>query len=255
MLLKAKDYFTLGNVLGGFLCVIFVIQGRLEWASYSILIAYAFDVSDGAVARLTNQFNKFGAELDNVADLVAYSIAPSFLIYGIYTMHPIYPALPWWIAAAIASAPTLAGCIRFARFNVKRISYDGAFVGFPRPASALLFIGYFNSHFFISNEIFYWFGIFVVFYSSVMHFVLVPFYSHHRFAHPLYIKVAFWFIASSVAFAAIGHLITGYGVTFDIITFWLLNYLFTHRHLTFTREELKKFKAFVTEWKADEATA
>ena len=264
MLLKTKDYFTLGNVLGGFFCVIFVIQGKLEWASYSILIAYAFDVSDGLVARITKQFNKFGAELDNVADLVAYSIAPSFLIYGYYTMHPFFPHLPWVLAAAVGSLPTLAGCIRFARFNVKRIHYEGAWFGFPRPASALLFIGYFNMH--VTNtpgsmdifgisapyELFYWAGIPLVIYSSAMHFVLVPFINHHQKEMPLYLKVAIFFIFSSIFLASLGHLITGFGVTWEIITWWLFCYLVGHRYFCFTPKEREDIAAYIKEWKKGE---
>ena len=254
MLLKTKDYFTLGNVMGGFMCIIFVIQGKIDWASYSILIAYAFDVSDGLVARLTKQYNKFGAELDNVADLVAYSIAPSFLIYGYYTTHPTFPHPPWLLTVAISSLPTLTGCIRFARFNVKRLSLNGAWVGFPRPGAALLYIGYFNSIIANKYEFMYWFGLFVVIYASVMHFVLVPFYNHHREeGHPFYMKLSFFFIFSSWIFTFIADFFVGQRLVFDVIMIWLLLYLFLHRRLSFPPSELAEIRRFVKEWKADEA--
>ncbi|RJO74435.1 MAG: hypothetical protein C4523_00635 [Myxococcales bacterium] len=254
MLLKAKDYVTLGNVLGGFYCIVFVIEGNLTYASWAILAAYFCDVMDGVVARLTHQFNKFGEELDNVADLVAYSIAPSFLIYGFYTQQSVFTPLPWYIASFFAAMPTVAGCIRFARFNVKRIHYDGAWMGFPRPAAALLFVGYFNTTMVHAFEPMYWFGLAVVTYSSIMHFVLIPFTNHHGSHTPTYLKWSYFFIASSTVFSIVGGLITGVFITWEIVTFWLLAYLFFHHRLTFSPKQREDIRKFVAEWKADEAT-
>jgi CDP-diacylglycerol--serine O-phosphatidyltransferase len=253
MLLKTKDYFTLGNAFSGFMSVIFVIRGDLNWAAYWILIAEFFDVTDGLVARITKQFNKFGAELDNVADLISYSVAPAFLVYGYFTQGTQFEPLPWWLAALIASAPLLAGCIRFARFNVKRLHFEGAWFGFPRPAAAFLYIGWMFSHLGNSSEVGYYLGIVVVLYASLAHFILIPFYNHHRTTFPLFLKVSFWFIASSTVFAAIGHAITGINLTWDVVTFWLLLYLFVHRFLTFSPKERAELKEFVKEWKKGEA--
>lgn len=253
MLLKTKDYFTLGNAFSGFMSIIFVIRGDLLWATYCILFAEFFDIADGLVARITKQFNKFGAELDNVADLVSYSVAPSFLVYGYFTQPGTYAPLPWWLAALIASAPLLAGCIRFARFNVKRIHFDGAWFGFPRPAAAFLYVGWINSHLASSFEWAHYLGIVVVLYSSAAHFILIPFYNHHKKSHPRYMWVSFWFIGSSVLFAAIGHAITGINLTWDVVTFWLLLYLFVHRYLTWSPSERAELKRFVQEWKQGES--
>lgn len=257
MLLKAKDYFTLGNAASGFLSTIFVLQHDLRWASYMILIAWFFDISDGIVARLTKQFNKFGAELDNVADLVAYSMAPSFLVYGFYTMHPKYPALPTWLAIVIASLPLLSGCVRFARFNVKRISYDGVWMGLPRPAAAFLFVGYINSTLVNQYEFLYWAGIFVVIYVSAMQFVLVPFCSNHWKKMPGYLKFSIFVVTSSTGLAVLSDLVSGTEtpIAFDVIAIWLLLYLFVHRWLVFSPRERREIAAFVRDWKKDEAAA
>lgn len=253
MLLKAKDYVTLGNIACGFVSVVFVIKGDLTMAGYAILFSLFFDIGDGWVARLTKQFNKFGSELDNVADLISYSVAPSFLIYGFYTSHPTFEPLPWWLAAIVASLPLMAGCIRMARFNVKRIHYEGVWFGFPRPAAAFLYVGYVNSSIGQASELMYYMGIFVVAYSSYMHFVLIPFVNHHRDHHPRWLKWSYWFIGSSTFFAAVGHAITGISLTWDVATFWLLSYLFVHRFIAFDMDELAELKRFANEWKEGES--
>jgi len=252
MLLKAKDYVTLGNAFFGFLSVIMVMRGELEWASYCIMFAWVCDLGDGMVARLTNQFNKFGAELDNVADLVAYSIAPGYLMYGFFTQHSTMPPIPWWAAVIVGAFPVLAGCIRFARFNVTKLHYDGAWFGFPRPAAAFLYIGYINSSMGHANEITYYLGIVLVIATSLAHFILIPYVNHHREVHHTYLKVAYWFIFSSLFFAGIGHAITGVGLFWDVLTFWFLCYLFLAPYLCFPPEEKRKIKATIEEWKKSE---
>ncbi len=249
MILKIKDLWTVGNIMGGVMCIIFVINHELLLASYSILAAYIFDATDGWVASLLKQSNKFGGEFDNVADLVAYSIAPTFLIYGVYTQHPVHPHLPMWLAVAIASLVCISGCVRFARFNLEHPSTDGYWLGFPRPASALLFIGYFNMSAFNSAEYLYWAGIALVVIISGLQLYLVPFYNHHRSkGHPYFMKLAFFVIGTSTALALIGGLIVGYSIVWEVITFWLLGYIFFHRYFSFSPEEKKEIKKKVEEW-------
>ncbi len=259
MLLKTKDYVTLGNILGGIFSIYFAIESRSDWSffpwcGWAIFIALWFDIADGLVARLMKQFNNFGAELDNIGDLVTYSVAPTFMIYVYYTTHPTLPHMPWYLAGALASLPAITGCIRIARFNVKRLHYEGAWMGFPRTASALLYIGYFNMSSADTSLWVYYGGIVVVVASSIMHFVLLPYYNHHRHKHPTYMWVSFWFIGSSSLLAAFGAFFTGINLTFEVITFWLLLYLFAHRPISFTRAQLKEIRAYVKEWKKEESS-
>ena len=150
MIMKLKDYFTAGNIVCGGISIFLVIEGVksgspkttelfFNWAAYFIMFGWIFDVLDGVVARLTKQFNKFGAEFDNIADLVNYSIAPTALIYGWYSY--LQPNLTGKIIAGIlALLPPVFGSIRIARFNIKRIEYPGIWFGMPRPASAFLLV-------------------------------------------------------------------------------------------------------------------
>ena len=66
--MKLKDYFTLGNLLGGFAAVIALMHDQFTLACGLIYVAYAFDVLDGPVARLTGQYDTFGGHFDSACD-------------------------------------------------------------------------------------------------------------------------------------------------------------------------------------------
>ncbi len=150
--MKLKDYVTLGNILGGLASMYAAMEGNLDWACSWMIIAWLFDSMDGAVARRTGGGNKFGEVFDNVADLVAYSMAPSVLIYFVYRAPNVAGGAGWpiWAAAVLASIPATIGCIRFARNNVKDIILPEFHLGLPRTVYALFIATMFASQFFQS---------------------------------------------------------------------------------------------------------
>lgn len=139
MFLKIKDIFTILTILCGFSVLYFCDMGRFETASLVILLGTFFDLCDGFYARLTKTGNKFGAEFDCIADLIIFSLAPSILLY--FTFRDAN--LP--LALGIGVMPLLFGCIRLARFNVKRIEYPGFWMGFPRPGTAFVIVTLLNT--------------------------------------------------------------------------------------------------------------
>jgi len=155
--MKIKDYVTLGNILGGLAAMIAAIEGSLDWACGFMLIAWIFDSFDGAVARLTGGGNKFGEVFDNVADLVAYSLAPTFIIYLAYHTPRELGGAGWpvWAAAALAFVPTVVGCIRFTRNNVKDVIMPEFHMGLPRTVYALYIATLFTSHIFHNPWVFH----------------------------------------------------------------------------------------------------
>src|SRR5204862_6338368 len=98
--------FTLGNLLCGFASISFTAHGTdsgagrpilfaspYAIAGYFIFLAMVFDMFDGFVARLTRSASDFGAELDSLADVVSFGIAPAFLSIHLigYLMHNTDP--------------------------------------------------------------------------------------------------------------------------------------------------------------------
>jgi CDP-diacylglycerol--serine O-phosphatidyltransferase len=172
MFSKLKDFITVGNILCGFASIAFIIKGNLYLASILIIAAVLFDLADGYIARTFSTANKFGAEFDNLADHISYSIAPAILLY--YAISSISDLLAFFMGALII----ISGTIRFARFNIKRLEVPGYFVGLPRPASAVLIVAYLNSHLFINIQSLLFTITFVVL-LSLMNVMYVAYVGHH----------------------------------------------------------------------------
>ncbi|MCP4482365.1 MAG: CDP-diacylglycerol--serine O-phosphatidyltransferase [bacterium] len=123
--------FTLGNLSLGFLSIIMTNNARFTTAAWYILFAGVCDILDGLIAKLTNTTSQFGAELDSLADLVTFGIAPAILIYQ-FTLFK----LPKW-GIIIALLYIIAAALRLARFNTKKGEESQyCFKGLPSPAAA-----------------------------------------------------------------------------------------------------------------------
>jgi len=122
---------TLANLFCGFYAVIAVYNDDYTHAAIAILLALLLDFLDGAVARLTGAASDFGVQMDSLADLVAFGIAPGFLAY-VYALKP-FGRLGWLAAFTFAAC----GALRLARFNITTAKMDKRFfVGLPIPAAA-----------------------------------------------------------------------------------------------------------------------
>ncbi|MBM3329646.1 MAG: CDP-diacylglycerol--serine O-phosphatidyltransferase [Calditrichaeota bacterium] len=130
---------TFGNLFFGFWAVVLISQGRYLSGAWLIIAAAILDGVDGAVARMVNASSKFGAEMDSLADVVSFGLAPSVLAYQMLFERMGQPG------ALIAFLPLAAGAARLARFNVILRERPGAkgFVGMPIPTGALTLVGFF----------------------------------------------------------------------------------------------------------------
>jgi CDP-diacylglycerol--serine O-phosphatidyltransferase len=86
---------------------------------------------DGKVARLTGTSSKFGVELDSLADVISFGVAPGVLLY-LWALRPFGKL--GWLAAFLY---VICGALRLARFNVQVSTVESRrFVGIPIPAAA-----------------------------------------------------------------------------------------------------------------------
>jgi CDP-diacylglycerol--serine O-phosphatidyltransferase len=124
--------FTVGNLFMGFWAIIKVVRGaRPGEAAPLILVCIVLDVLDGRIARLTGTTSEFGGELDSLADVISFGVAPAILMYS--WAFSAVPRLGWLVAFLFV----MCGTMRLARFNVQRHVVDGRFfVGMPIPAAA-----------------------------------------------------------------------------------------------------------------------
>jgi CDP-diacylglycerol--serine O-phosphatidyltransferase len=123
--------FTTGNLFLGFWAIVRVLEGAYEHAAFMVIGAGILDMLDGRIARLTGTTSEFGAELDSLADLISFGVAPAFLAYA--WGFPAVPRGSW----ALAFIFVACGAMRLARFNIQRQVIDARyFVGLPIPAAA-----------------------------------------------------------------------------------------------------------------------
>jgi CDP-diacylglycerol---serine O-phosphatidyltransferase len=153
--------FTAGNIFLGFLAILRAFQGAMsanaghlgsnhnfEVAAIAIGVAVVLDGLDGRIARMTNTVSDFGREMDSLADVITFGIAPAVLAYawGVQFVPPVLKDLDHRIGYFISFVFLLCGAARLARFNVQTNPVPKNpgrpdrkyFIGLPIPAAAAI---------------------------------------------------------------------------------------------------------------------
>ena len=131
---------TLLGLASGATAIRFALNGEWTSAVASVVFAMIFDMLDGRAARLLGADTRFGAQLDSLADLVSFGMAPGIIMYS-WSLSRM--GVAGWIATLIFCA---ASAVRLARFNVQSVRDEGAtkadpyFTGLPTPAAACLML-------------------------------------------------------------------------------------------------------------------
>ena len=73
--------FTVANLFCGYACVVYATRADFDTAALFIGIAMVLDTLDGLIARLTNSSTAFGVQLDSLADVVSFGLAPAILAF------------------------------------------------------------------------------------------------------------------------------------------------------------------------------
>lgn len=128
--------FTSLNLLFGFIAI---LVGDHFYSSILLLWCIFFDMMDGMSARKLNATSPIGKELDSLADMVSFGIAPAYLYFLLSPFDGI-------ISYLIPCFFVLASALRLAKFNI--IPSSKSFLGLPTPATAFFLIGlYFSYHY------------------------------------------------------------------------------------------------------------
>ncbi|WP_336294111.1 CDP-diacylglycerol--serine O-phosphatidyltransferase [Bartonella sp. CB169] len=131
---------TILAICAGMSSIRLAFEYRYEAAILMVLLAAILDGVDGRIARLVDGSSSFGAQMDSLADVINFGVAPAFIVYSfiLSQAHQV-----GWIAALVYC---VACCLRLARFNVMLDNTDvpkwqeNYFVGVPAPAGALLLL-------------------------------------------------------------------------------------------------------------------
>lgn len=172
MLKQIPNLFTLLNLICGCIAIIFILQTgetlvsqteegtwvpqlpeKIWWGSIFIGLAAVVDFLDGFVARLFRATSEMGKQLDSLADVVSFGVAPGLIIYQLLRIAFIkeedgLDVSAWALMPALLFPAAAAW--RLARFNI--MSSETEFTGVPSPAAGLfvaslpliLFYNYFN---------------------------------------------------------------------------------------------------------------
>lgn len=156
---RLPDLLTTANLACGVLSILLASQGQLTAACWLVFAAALFDVFDGLAARALGGGTPLGVQLDSLADMVSFGVAPAFisavipwkaLQLTIDAHRDFGPSTvrigdlfgePLWASAACALVIAIASMWRLARFNIDTRQTAG-FLGLATPANALLWAAF-----------------------------------------------------------------------------------------------------------------
>jgi len=132
------------NLFSGCIACVMAFQGFYFWVVIWIIIAALFDFSDGFAARLLKAYSPMGKELDSLADVVSFGVAPSLVVYRFLTenmtlvSHNVYLVeyLPY-----IAFLLAIFSALRLAKFNIDERQSE-SFIGLNTPANAMFWVSF-----------------------------------------------------------------------------------------------------------------
>jgi CDP-diacylglycerol--serine O-phosphatidyltransferase len=130
------NFITVSAMCSGLTGIRFALEGRWDYAVAAIILAAILDALDGRMARMLKASSEFGAQLDSLADIVSFGVAPAMVLY-FWTLQEA-GGIGW----AVSLFFIVCCALRLARFN----SMDGKlppyaynyFTGIPAPAGALM---------------------------------------------------------------------------------------------------------------------
>ncbi|MBE6054661.1 MAG: CDP-diacylglycerol--serine O-phosphatidyltransferase [Clostridium sartagoforme] len=121
------NIFTFINLSCGIMSILYTFKQNYLFACFFILIAAIVDRYDGRIARWLDVSSDLGKELDSLADLVSFGVAPSILTFLMYELNNVGPL--GIIGIIVLLAFPICGAYRLARYNAS--SFDGVFTGVP----------------------------------------------------------------------------------------------------------------------------
>jgi CDP-diacylglycerol--serine O-phosphatidyltransferase len=133
------NFVTLLNLTCGAITIVLTFDQALVAATYFIALAAVFDFLDGMLARLLNAKSDIGLQLDSLADVVSFGLAPSFILYQMMLVasnRPDFTIGGLEVFAFAAFVIAAFSALRLAKFNIDPAQKEG-FVGLPTPADAL----------------------------------------------------------------------------------------------------------------------
>ena len=129
------NFITCLNLFSGCVAVYLAFKGNYQGAFIAILLSAVFDFFDGFAARLLKAYSPMGKELDSLADMVSFGLAPGAIVFSLLTEAGINE----WVPFLGFLIPVFSG-LRLAKFNIDE-RQTTSFIGLPVPANAIFWAG------------------------------------------------------------------------------------------------------------------
>lgn len=168
------------NLISGCIAIVFALSANYTMALTFIVVGAVFDFFDGMSARLLGVSSPIGKELDSLADVITFGVAPSSMIYTLLLTlsksgwnETLAFAIPY-----VAFVMAAFSALRLAKFNLDE-RQTTSFIGLPTPANALfwgaLIVG--NENVFDENSYYIYLLIILVFVSSWLLVAEIPMFA------------------------------------------------------------------------------
>lgn len=155
------NLFTAANLISGCLAILFAVSGRIDLAPFAIFAGAFFDFLDGFLARKLHVSSEMGKQLDSLADMVTFGVAPGVIMMGVLVaVHPEFSenlasdnsSISHWLNGLLNGEHQVylpfTGLIipffslfRLAKFNLDTRQTE-SFIGVPTPATTLFFMSF-----------------------------------------------------------------------------------------------------------------
>ena len=129
------NFITCLNLFSGCVAVLLAFKGNYQGAFIAILIAAVLDFLDGFAARALKAYSPMGKELDSLADVLRFGMAPGAIVFSLLSETNTFEWLPY-----LAFLIPICSGLRLAKFNIDE-RQTSAFIGMPTPANAIFWGG------------------------------------------------------------------------------------------------------------------
>ena len=165
--------FTIAALFCAFFAITQAMHGRYETAAIAVFVAMLLDGMDGRVARWTNSQSAFGEQLDSLADMVSFGVAPALIAYKWQLWQ--FGKLGYSVAFVYCACAAL----RLALFNASIGKTDKRwFIGIPSPTAAALIVGLiWVNHSYERFPAVEWICLFITLFAGLSMVAQVPFWS------------------------------------------------------------------------------
>lgn len=138
------------NLVSGFMSILLCMEGKLALAAWLIFLAVVFDFTDGLLARLLKAYSDLGKQLDSLADLISFGVAPALLFfkafwifyamkYGVFAYEKLL--VPEKIVLLSPALLVVTAALRLGKFNIDE-RQQSHFIGLPTPATGIFTASY-----------------------------------------------------------------------------------------------------------------